>query len=270
MILSFTTIPPRFQYLERVISRIADQTERPDRVELYLPNTYRRFPGERPSLPSLPKWVDVIETPDDLGPATKILPAAERWRGHDVSILYFDDDQKYDKHWLARFNAMRLQRPKEALCERGFHLEEISDVKRYDAPSPRAYRLPRDGKDRRYRLKRACSLWMYKPLRHGFSNSGYIDIAEGNGGVLVKPECFDRGAWEIPDILWTVDDVWLSGMMERSGVKIWLNQGGYIQNAFQQASKLRPLYEYASNGVNRHDANQMCVDYLRGNYGIWR
>jgi hypothetical protein len=270
MILSFTTIPPRYQYLGRIVSRIAAQTERPDRVELYLPRNYRRFPGERPSLPPLPDWIDVIQTSKDFGPATKILPAAERWRGRDVGILYFDDDQKYDSNWLARFKALRRERPNEVLCERGFHLHEISDVERTEAPQPRALRRPADGKDWRYRLKRAASLSMVKPLRHGFSASGYIDLAEGNGGVSIKADWLDRRASDIPDILWTVDDAWLSGMFELAGVNIWLNHRGYVQKAFPEADQLEPLYKFVEKGVGRAEANRRCIDYLRDAYGVWR
>jgi hypothetical protein len=50
--------------------------------------------------------------------------------------------------------------------------------------------------------------------------SGYIDILEGWDGVVVRPEFFDDFAWQIPDILWTVDDVWLSGCLERQGIPI--------------------------------------------------
>ena len=61
MILSFTSIPPRFPFLGRVIQQLEKQTVRPDAVELYLPRTYRRFPGERPALPKLPDWVKIID-----------------------------------------------------------------------------------------------------------------------------------------------------------------------------------------------------------------
>ncbi|MFY8147512.1 MAG: hypothetical protein ACOVME_13030, partial [Rhodobacter sp.] len=47
----------------------------------------RRFPGAVPSLPPLHEWVDVIHCDDDLGPATKVLPAAARWRGTETDLL---------------------------------------------------------------------------------------------------------------------------------------------------------------------------------------
>jgi hypothetical protein len=268
-ILSFTTIPPRFKFLGRVLRQLEKQTVRPDRVELHLPRHYRRFAGEKPSLPPLPDWLDVFECENDLGPATKVLPAAQKWRGSDVRLHYFDDDQKYDSRWLERFAAMRKKRADDVLCERGFHLDEISTVHRQQAPTPAAKRLLRDGRTWGYRVKRSASLWLWKPLRHGFSASGYIDVAEGNGGVSIKPDWLDDLAMTIPGPLWTVDDVWLSGMLARAGHRIWVDHTGFIQNSFPEASKLHPLYKHSESGVNRREANQLCVDYLRDNFGIW-
>jgi len=269
-ILTFTTIPPRFQFLGRVLRQLEKQTIRPDRVELYVPKHYRRFAGEKPSLPPLPDWLEVFECEDDLGPATKILPAVQKWRGSDVYLHYFDDDQKYDLRWLERFAAARKERADDVLCERGFHLDEISIAHRQQAPTPAAKRLPLDGRTLGYQIKRSVSLWQWKPLRHGFSESGYIDVAEGNGGVTIKPDWLSDSAFKIPDPLWTVDDVWLSGMLALAGRDIWVNDAGYIQNSFPEASKLHPLYKHSEGGVNRREANQLCVDYFRNNYGVWR
>ena len=44
--------------------------------------------------------------------------------------------------------------------------------------------------------------------------AGFADILQGLGGVVVRPDFFDDEAFDIPDILWAVDDVWLSGMLE--------------------------------------------------------
>ena len=86
MILTFTTIPPRLPLLGPALAAFAAQKHRPDAVELYLPKVWRRFPGERPSLPPLPDWVTVVEVDHDHGPATKVLPALERYRGRDIDI----------------------------------------------------------------------------------------------------------------------------------------------------------------------------------------
>ena len=270
MILSLTSIPPRFEHLGRVLKRIEAQVERPERVEIYLPLQYRRFPGERPSLPPLPDWADVVDTPEDLGPATKILPAMAKWREQDVSILYFDDDQKYDLRWLQRFSEARRLRPLDAICERGLNIDEIKGFTRVDAPQPRAKKHPKQGRNWLYRAQRIGSLGLFKPQRHEYLESGYIDIAEGNGGVCVRSSFLDKRAWTIPDIFWTVDDVWLSGMLAASGTNIWMNHLGYLQNASRVTSNQAPLCMSSNDGADRDRANQLCVAYLCDTYGIWR
>jgi hypothetical protein len=268
-ILTLTSIPPRYPFLQRILANFETQTERPDGVQLYLPLAYRRFPGERPSLPPLPEWVEVIDCPWDHGPATKILFAVRAWRGRPVNIVYCDDDQLYDPAWLARFKALRRERPDDALCERGYHLEEISEARRTRAPEPRARRRPAEGKDLRYRAARALSLWQGKPPRHGFAESGYIDVAEGNGGVCIRPEWLDASAEEMPGVFWTVDDVWLSGHLAKARRNIWLNHEGFVQNALPGASKLEPLYQFRCGGVDRAGANRQCIAHLRKTCGVW-
>jgi hypothetical protein len=40
--------------------------------------------------------------------------------------------------------------------------------------------------------------------------------------VLIRPEYLQNDAFGIPDVLWSVDDVWLSGMFERNGHRLVL------------------------------------------------
>lgn len=271
MILSFTSIPPRFPFLGRVIQQLEKQTVRPDAVELYLPRTYRRFPGERPALPKLPDWVKIIDIETDLGPATKVLPALAAHRECKSDIMYFDDDQNFDPQWIARFSAARLQRPHDAICESGLNIDDLPGLlhRRTHIMEPRAIKSPNQGKDWHYRLKRAASLGFNKPLRHAYSTSGYIDIAEGNRGVCIPPLNLPATAWSIPDILWTVDDVWLSGMLEYAGTNIWLNHLGYAPSSHSKASETTPLFTHVEKGVNRNGANLSCVQYLQKHFKIW-
>ena len=136
MILSFTSIPPRFKYLGRIVRQLEQQSIKPQAVELYLPKTYRRFPGERPSLPNLPDWIKIIDIEDDLGPATKILPALAAHKNQKADILYFDDDQNYDCEWLARFVAARQHRPQDAICESGLNIADLPGLARPHSPMP--------------------------------------------------------------------------------------------------------------------------------------
>ena len=271
MILSFTSIPPRFKYLGRIVRQLEQQSIKPQAVELYLPKTYRRFPGERPSLPNLPDWIKILDLEDDLGPATKILPALAAHKNQKADILYFDDDQNYDCEWLARFVAARQHRPQDAICESGLNIADLPGLARPHSPmpGPRAKKSRDQGKNGLYRLKRALSFGFKKPLRHAYSASGYIDIAEGNRGVCIPPVHLPEQAWSIPDILWTVDDVWLSGMLEYAGTKIWLNHLGYAPDSLREASETEPLFTHIEKGYGRMDANIYCIRYLQEHFKIW-
>jgi len=265
IILTFTTIPPRFQHLGPFLDSLRRQRRHPDAVELYVPRVFRRFPGERPSLPSLPDWVQVIEVESDLGPATKILPATRKWRGQDVDLLYLDDDHSFDRRWLERFADARRSHLDDAVCAVGEHLHEVSLVRRTSPPMPRA--VLKGHRSRGHRILRAVSRrWVDAPWL--FERAGYVDVAMGVGGVVVRPDWFDEQAFEIPEIIWTVDDIWLSGMLERVGRRIWAAPRLHRSRS-TVADSFDPLMAWQEGGFSRIDANVRAVHHLRETFGIW-
>lgn len=111
--------------------------------------------------------------------------------------------------------------------------------------------------------------WMVS--RH---ESGYADIAEGFMGVLVRPEFFDDEAFDIPTILWAVDDVWLAGCLARKDIPIWVER--VVSRRKQDKRKVEgtggvvaPLTSAVIESHNRAAANQACVRYFREKHGIW-
>ena len=123
-------------------------------------------------------------------------------------------------------------------------------------------------KDTYYRLRRALSFGLWK--RFGLEIEGYADIFEGFGGFLVRPEFFDDAANNIPDILWTVDDVWLSGCLERRGVPIWRIRENFLSiNAVKRGLVPSALGSLVYKGHGRDSANRLCIDYFKNTYGIW-
>ena len=102
-----------------------------------------------------------------------------------------------------------------------------------------------------------------------WTESGYVDILAGFGGVMVRPNFFGDSAWRIPDILWTVDDVWLSGCLESQGIPIWLNAKSKpsikeTSDEVEHAALRNLVYK----GHDRKAANKQCIAYFRKNYGI--
>tara|TARA_R110002096_G_scaffold9867_9_gene38596 strand:- start:10026 stop:10853 length:828 start_codon:yes stop_codon:yes gene_type:complete len=266
-ILSLTTVPPRFPVVHENLRTLLKQNAKIDAINLYIPRKYRRFEYEAKDLPKLPKGISLRIIDEDLGPATKILPAVREYKGQDVVIIFCDDDKVYDNNWAQRLIDASVQKPGCCICEEGslINTPYYSGDTWASAYSPKPnYRK----KDLAYRLRRAVSFGMWKPSKT--ISSGYVDMLEGWGGVLVRPDFFDDIDYNIPDILWTVDDVWLSGCLERKGIPIWLNADDKVRSKGNSDEVAKAaLRNFVYKGHDRGSANRACIDYYRDTYGIW-
>jgi hypothetical protein len=92
----------------------------------------------------------------------------------------------------------------------------------------------------------------------------------GFRGALIRPGWIDPRAWRLPDLLWTVDDVWLSGMIALAGRHIWAGGNACWMAGLTAASRMHDLYNSVIDGHDRASANRQCVDYLQETYGLWR
>src|SRR6056297_3971663 len=113
-IISLTAIPGRFAGLGPTLESLTAQGA--DQVWLNIPRTYRRFPDWDGSLPSVPAGVSIRLCDIDLGPATKILPAAYALRGQDAQILFCDDDCIVPRGWAKRLFAIQARRRDQAVA----------------------------------------------------------------------------------------------------------------------------------------------------------
>jgi hypothetical protein len=265
-VITLTAIPPRFPQLSEVLGSLLGQRAPIDAVELYLPRSYRRFPFDPEHLPLVPKGVTIRLCDQDYGPATKVLPAVQVYAGQDVNIIFCDDDKVYDPEWAGRLIAAAAEHPGCCIVEEGSHMHEYASF-RWESPrQPRAMRIR---KSLGYRLRRAATLGMWKPRKA--VSSGYVDFLEGWGGVLVRPEFLsDPEVFDIPGKLWMVDDVWLSGHLERRNIPIWLTCESAIRT--QGNSDEVPqaaLRNQQADGADRVALNRACIDHFRRTHGIW-
>jgi hypothetical protein len=268
LVISLTTIPPRFPFLLENLECLLRQTAVAESINLYIPRTYRRFSYSTNDIPSLPDGVALHIIDEDLGPATKILPACKQYKDQDVFILFGDDDKVYDKNWAKRFLDAAKQHPGHAICEEGAFINSAypESSERWESRlNPKA--IFRE-KNFRYRLLRNLTLGRWRPSK--CIESGYVDILEGWGGAMIRPDFLDEAAFDIPDILWTVDDIWISGCLERRNVPIWLNGEGKIHaKGSSNEVKKSSLRKFIYSGHDRGSANRLCIDYFRNNYRIW-
>ena len=275
LIFTLSSIPPRFGNIGPTLDSMLAQTAKADRIILYIPETYRHFPDWDGHLPEVPEGVEIHRVPEDLGPATKILPAIRAFQGTDTNILFGDDDRAYPPEWAEQFLTAQAEHPGCVIAKRGLMADRVVKGSAERDLQPRAEtREPQH--DWEFKLK---FLWMRikagrnwrdvrPPERRLFRRSGYIDIFEGCGGVLVRPEFFDEQVFDIPPEEWSVDDIWLSACLGRRGVPIWL-----VAHLFSppntDAQAQAPLAEAMIDGLKRSKANQAAVRYAKDHFGIW-
>lgn len=262
-VVSLSAIPPRFSSLAPTFYSLLRQKLPVDEIRLYIPERYRRFPEWDGTLPAVPEGVSIHRVPDDLGPATKLLPVLRELEGQVIDVLACDDDKLYHPGWHGRFKRAREEHPGACIVEVGETFPDIADAMR---PADRLPRARWRRKDWRYRLIRLVTLARYKPS--AFVSSGYVDQISGYGGVMVRPGWLGPEAWDIPTVLWTVDDPWISGHLERAGIPIWLNATNRLAKD-AGTGRVAALLHHVEDGHGRVEADLAAIDYFRQTYGLW-
>ncbi|WP_226549014.1 glycosyltransferase family 2 protein [Celeribacter naphthalenivorans] len=265
-VVSLTTIPPRFSDLmPTFLSLKAQKRVNIREIRLDLPKTYRRFEFDPATdLPDLPDWVTLYLHDFDYGPATKILPSAQAYAGQDVLLFFCDDDHRYEPHLLYKLGKAAEAHPNDVIANMGYNLNERLVNPCYAFPrrfQPRAMRRPKDWRYRLWRLSTGL-----RKKQEFIGTPGYMDLAEGYGGILARPSFFTPDMYDIPEILWTVDDPWLSGHFTKNGHGIW-RSAEPLRHAHNVGAEA--LADFVYQGHGRAEADTACIEYFRREYGIW-
>lgn len=96
--------------------------------------------------------------------------------------------------------------------------------------------------------------------------AGRIDVAKGYGGVLVRPEFFAPAAFDIPDLLWTVDNTWLSGQLALAVIPIHKA----LTTELSRKTDVAALVDYVYADHNLEQANAACIRHFQERHGIWQ
>lgn len=279
-VISLSSIPPRFDLigltLETLLAQKADIRE----IRLYIPRTYRRFPDYDGAAPKVPKGITVIRCETDLGPASKVLFCARDLRGTDTPILFCDDDRDYPADWAGALIAEAARYPDRAICLQGRRISKLGFAEpEVLQDAPRAVEAPRHLFDayRWTRIKQQLGNLILrrrtpKPPKAAYLRSGMVDYFCGFQGVIVRADWFDDLAFDIPKILWAVDDVWLSGHVARKGIPIWAKAvvPTLLPPVRNDVHLTSPLVTAVIDDHARDDADRACVRYMQDTYGIWR
>jgi hypothetical protein len=263
-IISLTTIPSRFSGLGPTLDALLAQGA--DEIRLYIPAAYRRFSDWDGRVPVVPEQVSIVRCGRDLGPATKILPACRDFRGQDAQILFCDDDCIVPRGWAARLFDIQAKRRNQAVAV----YVRPSYLARTTPPGGRqAWQVP-ISYDLPYRASRLAHklFGTQTAYRRPFLVPGYEEVFFGVGGVVVRPDFFDDVAYDIPDIAWPVDDIWLSAMLARKKIPIYCPFRAALpktQNNLDQDSLLNATFL----GKDRQELNRAASEYCRDTFGIW-
>ena len=191
IVVSLTTIPSRAAHLAPVLRSLLDQTEPADRIVLALPRqSLKGQPYPPPESLSLPPGVDILPC-EDIGPATKLIPALRA--EPDALIVVVDDDVIYPEGFIAALLGAHRRDRNAALGLRGVILR----------PGTRFADLDH-------------------VMATGIARTRQVDVLFGTWGYLLPvgalaPEIGDFA--DAPPGARFVDDVWISGHLARAGVK---------------------------------------------------
>ena len=152
LVLSFSTIPKRLQFVPKVLELIKKQSYQPDKIYINIPYYFKRK-QEYYNVPSDWKFDDnvVIIRCEDYGPATKLLGCIEHEKDDDTMIITIDDDQDYHENVILKLVTYAMNYPNHC-------------IGRYAHIGPN----------------------MIPPMTDNVFISPYIKYLEGYGGVLYR------------------------------------------------------------------------------------
>lgn len=271
-VITLSSIPPRFGLIGPTLEALVAQRG-VDAVELTLPHSYRRFPDWDGTLPSIPRGVTIHRSDTDYGPATKVLCAAQRYRGQDVRLLLCDDDRDYRPGWAQALLAVADRYPDRAVALAGWDIAGLSQREAHAAPRHARRSRTWDMAYRGARLRQILSgqaraKLAQKPPRRIITQAGFADIFEGYGGVVVRPGFFDETSFDIPAQAFHVDDIWLSGALARAGIGIWL-AADLHEPKTTQADREAALYRHREAEQGRTELDAAAIRMMRDRWGLW-
>ncbi|AEQ32808.1 class I SAM-dependent methyltransferase [Megavirus chiliensis] len=241
--ITLTTIPPRFKNLYETINSLLTQSKLCHKIIINIPYKYDRFPDEIKIPEQLLNDNNIlVNRCKDYGPATKLLGLYEMSiiQPDDI-IVVCDDDREYDFHFIRNLVDGLASKPKHTITNAGWEIETLSEYT-YDKID-----LPR-GKE--------------------YINSGYIDILGGCCGFALLYKYINKEMINInKDVLsYYVDDVWISGHLTISGIKIWM-----LGNSSDAQRTNNDLINALSNdNQHRKVCNNYTIKYFIDKYGIWQ
>jgi hypothetical protein len=196
LVVCLTTLPSRIDYLQATLASLCAQTLRPREIRLHVP----RFSKREQRACEVPQWLSRMKSVrviqhEDLGPATKLLPALCD-EPPDTQIVVVDDDRIYPRELLQTLSNASTAQPDFAHCAAGWV-------------------VPDDLTDRPTTLASNLKLTPPTPITATrIAAPARVDVLQGRAGYLVRPRFFELSSVldyaSAPEGAFFVDDVWIS------------------------------------------------------------
>lgn len=211
IVASYTTLPSRYEVLQKSISTLKNQTIQPDAIYVTLPKKARRLNQEYPEPPqSLTSLCTIVRSEIDYGPITKLYGALIKETDPDTIIISCDDDVGFPPNLIETLLAHHKDHPKAAICGTGVLLKHgwfFMSIVYSVAPFSQwkhftGFPIPKSGRN--------------------------VDLVFGSAGVLYTRDMFPskenlekelfRYSLEDSDLFHN-DDILISGYLCRQGIK---------------------------------------------------
>ena len=113
--ISLSTIPDRVKNLDKSVNSLLKQSQKPDKIFINIPYTYRRFEKtiNENDIPTFDKNIVEITRCEDCGPGTKLLGSLSKLKKDSLLILA-DDDNIYEDYMIEKFYYFYSMHPENA------------------------------------------------------------------------------------------------------------------------------------------------------------
>lgn len=245
LIVSLSTLPDRIKNLRPTLECLLQQTRSPAEIVLAIP----RFSIRQQKPYEVPSWLNefpgvrILQADRDWGPATKSIPAIQYELAADrveTLIMVVDDDRIYPHDAVETYLHYSEQLPDAALCFRGAAMPHSFD-------------------------------WRKAKMIHGnrLREPRRVAVITGCGSYLVKPRFFDKALWNYsaaPRAAFYMDDIWISGCLDRRGVKKYVVPSSTRLRSVKQQESAMSLRDVPRG---RQANNNDVIEFLRSSWDVF-
>ena len=245
IIASLSTLPDRIAKLGPTLQSLLNQTRPPDEIVLAVPPfSFRQKKAYviPPALAAISQ-LQIVRCDRDWGPATKFIPTIQRELAADrggTLVMVVDDDRIYPRDAIETYLHYQEQLPDAALCFRGGEMPRTLD-------------------------------WQDAKLTYGdqIREPRPVAVVTGCGSYLIQPRFFDEALWDYsnaPAGAFFMDDIWISGCLDRRGVKKYVVPGSAMMRTVARQLGTLTLHDVPGG---RQPSNNETIRYFHESWNVF-